>query len=88
MIQAADHVILTAERIVDGQAFAADPTRANVSSLYVDAVVEAPRGAWPFGCAGEYDPDIVYLTAFVGASKDRATLQQFIADHVLTMVPA
>ena len=86
MIQAADHVIVTAERIVDGEAFAADP--ANVSSLYVDTVVEAPRGAWPFGCAGEYDPDIAYLTAFVQASKDRATLQQFIADHVLTMVPA
>lgn len=88
MAQAADCVIVTAERIVDGSVFAADPGYATLSSLYVDAVVEAPRGAWPLGCAGEYDPDIAYLTEFVRASKDQQTLQAFIQEHVIDLVPA
>jgi glutaconate CoA-transferase subunit A len=88
MAQAAERVIITAERIVDGSAFAADPSLAAISSLYVDAVVEAPRGAWPFGCAGDYEPDIAYLTAFVQAAKDRETLQAFIREHVTKLVPA
>jgi glutaconate CoA-transferase subunit A len=88
MAQAADIVILTAERISDGAEFAADPARATISSLYVDAVVEAPRGAWPFGCAGEYEPDLAYLTAFVQASRDREAQQAFIREHVLEAVPA
>jgi glutaconate CoA-transferase subunit A len=88
MAQAADVVILTAERIVDGSAFETDPSRATISSLYVDAVVEAPRGAWPFGCAGEYEPDLAYLTAFVQASRDRDALQTFIRERVLDPVPA
>ena len=36
-------MILTAERIVDGAAFLADPSLAAISSLYVDAVVEVER---------------------------------------------
>jgi len=88
MAQAADVVILTAERIVDGSRFEADPSLATISSLYVDAVVEAPHGAWPFGCAGEYEPDLVYLTEFVQASRDRESLQSFIRDRVLDAVPA
>jgi glutaconate CoA-transferase subunit A len=88
MSQAADYVILTAERIVDGSAFAADPSLANISSLYVDAVVEAPKGAWPFGCAGEYEPDIEYLTAFVRAGRDHETQRAFIRDYVTDLVTA
>jgi len=88
MAQAADVVILTAERIVDGSRFEADPSLATISSLYVDAVVEAPHGAWPFGCAGEYEPDLAYLTGFVQASRDHESQQSFIRDRVLDTVPA
>jgi glutaconate CoA-transferase, subunit A len=88
MAQAADYVIVTAERIVDGTAFLADPALATVSSLYVDAVVEAPNGAWPLGCAGEYEPDLEYLTAFVQASRDQTSLREFIREHVTGLVSA
>ena len=88
MAQAADFVILTAERIVDGSTFEADPSLATISSLYVDAVVEAARGAWPLGCAGEYEPDLDYLTAFVQASKDPETQQVFIRERLLGLVSA
>lgn len=88
MAQAADVVILTAERIVDGEAFAVDPSRATISSLYVDAVVEAPVGAWPLGCAGLYQPDLAYLGEFVAAASDPERLRAFIAERILTAVPA
>jgi glutaconate CoA-transferase subunit A len=88
MAQAADYVILTAERIVDGESFAADPSLATISSLYVDAVVEAPHGAWPLGCAELYEPDISFLGEFVEAAQDRDRLNAFIADRILALVPA
>lgn len=88
MAQAADVVIITAERIIDGSGFADDPSLATISSVYVDAVVEAPQGAWPLGCAGEYEPDLAYLSAFVGASRDRAAQQAFIRHHVTGLVSA
>lgn len=88
MAQAADYVILTAERIVDGDVFASDPARASISSLYVDAVVEAPHGAWPLGCAGLYEPDLAFLAEFVEAGKHAAQLNDFIADRILALVAA
>ena len=86
MAQAADFVIITAERIVDGAEFEADPSLATISSLYVGAVVEAPKGAWPLGCAGAYEPDLAYLTAFVEASRDPASVQAFIREHITGLV--
>ena len=88
MAQAADRVILTAERIVDGAAFASDPSLATISSLYVDAVVEAPRGAWPLGCAGLYEPDLAFLAEFVEAGKDANRLSAFVAHRILSLVAA
>jgi len=88
MAQAADYVILTAERIADDGVFASDPVRASISSLYVDAVVETPRGAWPLGCAGLYKPDLVFLAEFVNAGADADRLSAFIADRILALVAA
>src|SRR5213076_2336491 len=45
MAQAARRVIVTAERIVDGTAFAATPELVAIPGFLVEAVVEAPRGA-------------------------------------------
>lgn len=41
----ADHVIITAEEIVDGF-----DQRVDISGFTVNAVVHAPRGAWPTSC--------------------------------------
>jgi glutaconate CoA-transferase subunit A len=86
MVQAARHVILTAERIVDGAAFEAEPEAVAIPSFMVDAVVEAPRGAWPCSCAGEYDYDAAYLTEYVAASRDAETLQRFVEERLLASV--
>jgi glutaconate CoA-transferase subunit A len=83
MAQAARHVIVTAERIVDGAQFEATPELVAIPGFMVDAIVEAPRGAWPCSCAGVYDYDADYLAEYVAASKDETAFQRFVETHVL-----
>jgi glutaconate CoA-transferase subunit A len=83
MAQAARRVILTAERIVDGAAFAAMPEAVAVPGFLADAVVEAPRGAWPFSCTPFYDYDAAFLAAWVAAARDEAAARAFIAEQIL-----
>jgi len=88
MVQAARRVILTAERIVDGASFEAAPEEVAIPGFMVDAVVEAPGGAWPFSCAGLYDYDAAYLTEYVAAGRDEGTLRRFVEERVLSVEPA
>lgn len=88
MAQAAKRVIVTAERIVDGGAFEAAPEVVAIPGFMVDAVVHAPKGAWPCGCAGEYEPDLAYLGAYVAASKDADAVRRFIDQRVLHAMAA
>jgi glutaconate CoA-transferase subunit A len=88
MVQAAKHVIVTAELIVDGDAFEAGPESVAISGFMVGAVVEAPRGAWPCGCAGLYDYDAAYLATYVAASRDEATYRRFVDENVITSASA
>ncbi len=88
MVQAARHVIVTAERIVDGAEFEAMPEAVAIAGFMVDAVVEAPGGAWPFGCAGLYDYDAGYLAEYVVASRDELRLRRFVAERIVTAEPA
>lgn len=83
MVQAARHVIVTAERIVDGAAFAETPELVAIPGFMVHAVVEAPRGAWPCSCAGCYDYDADYLAEYVAASRDETAFRRFVEGHIL-----
>jgi glutaconate CoA-transferase subunit A len=47
-----------------------DPGRAAISRIWIDEVVEAPRGAWPCGCHSLYDAD---LDAVVRWAREGAT---------------
>ena len=83
MVQAARHVIVTAERLIDGAEFERSPESVAIAGFLVDAVVEVPRGAWPCSCADLYDYDAAYLAEYVAASRDEATLRRFVAERVL-----
>ncbi|HEY8446103.1 MAG TPA: CoA-transferase [Thermomicrobiales bacterium] len=87
MAKAARRVILTAERIVDGAEFEAAPETVAIPGFLVEAVVEAPSGAWPCSCAGYYDYDADYLRAYVEASKDERSLQKFVDERILAGSP-
>jgi glutaconate CoA-transferase subunit A len=82
MVKAARRVILTAERIVDGIAFADAPETVTIPSFLVDAVVEVPGGAWPFSCATLYDYDSEYLAAWNVAAADPVAAGRFIESRV------
>ena len=86
MAQAARRVILTAERIVDGTTFTDVPETVAIPSFLVDAVAEAPGGAWPFSCTPNYGYDSEYLAAWVNVAKDVEAARAFIADRILAPV--
>jgi glutaconate CoA-transferase subunit A len=86
MAQAARRVVLTAERIVDGTSFMAVPETVAIPGFLVDAVVEAPGGAWPFSCTPNYGYDAEYLAAWVKVARDPDASRAFIADRILTPV--
>jgi glutaconate CoA-transferase subunit A len=83
MAQAARHVVVTAERIVDGAGFEETPELVAIPGFLVHAVVEAPRGAWPCSCAGFYDYDAGYLAEYVAAAKDESSFRLFVEERVL-----
>lgn len=85
LAQASRRVILTTERIIDGARLAEAPELTAIPGYLVEAVVEAPRGAWPLSCSGEYDYDHAYLAAYLEAARaDDATYQRFIEQYILT----
>ena len=75
IVNAADRTIVTAERIVEGAAFAAEPHRTTYPRFMVDAVCEAPRGAFPtslFPDYGHHGPFFEDYLAACGSPQDFA----------------
>jgi glutaconate CoA-transferase subunit A len=88
MARAARRVILTAERIVDRAVLAAEPERTSIPGFLVEAVVEAPNGAWPTSCAGLYAYDEPFLADLMAVAGDPERLARFVDERILQMVPA
>lgn len=88
MARAAKRVILTAERIVDRTVLSAEPERTSIPSFLVEAVVEAPRGAWPTSCAGLYQYDEPFLADLMAVAGDPELLSRFVDERILQAVPA
>jgi len=82
MAQAAKKVVITAERVVDR----IDPLEVTISGLYVDAVVEAPRGAHPLSCPDRYDWDATWLASWVEAAQTDEGARSFIETRILDQV--
>ncbi len=72
LARAAERVIVTTERIVHTNEIRGRD--ALLFSFEVDAVVEAPRGAWPTGVPGLYGADVEAVRAYLGAASDDADL--------------
>jgi glutaconate CoA-transferase subunit A len=64
--QAAARVVLVAEQLVAAGTLA--PTAVTLPGVLVNAVVEAPRAAWPDGVAGRYDRDVAAYAAYAEAA--------------------
>jgi glutaconate CoA-transferase subunit A len=80
LARAARKTIITAERIVDTEIFRANPEFNTIPHFLVAAVVEAPNGARPGICFGEYETvDAVWMKRYAGAVKD-GKLVEYLAE--------
>jgi glutaconate CoA-transferase, subunit A len=88
MAHAAKKTLVTVEEIVEEDLLANEASAAGtLSSLYVTAIAEAPRGAWPLGLAEHYVADGAHLAAYAAAARSeqgfRDYLDEFVLSHVL-----
>ncbi len=88
MAHAAATTLVTVEKISDDDLMASEASAAGtLSSLYVSAIAEAPRGAWPLGLAEHYAPDDAHLAAYAEAARSeqgfRSYLEEYVLPHVL-----
>ncbi len=80
LARAAKKTIVTAERIIDTEVFRANPEFNTIPHFLVAAVVEAPGGARPGICFGEYETvDAAGMKRYAGAVKD-GKLGEYLAE--------
>ncbi|MCY3953713.1 MAG: CoA transferase subunit A [bacterium] len=76
IVNAAERTIVTAERIAGTASFTAEPHRTTYPRFMVDAVCEAPRGAFPTSCFPEYGHHSGFFEDYLAAC---ATPEDFAA---------
>lgn len=69
--RAATSVLVTAEKMISEEEIRSHPDRTVIPGFVVDAVVEAPYGAFPHECYGLYEADFTHFDAYVGDIKSR-----------------
>ncbi|MCC6534080.1 MAG: hypothetical protein IT531_16145 [Burkholderiales bacterium] len=81
LAEAAKHVIVTAEEIVE-RVTESEATGAFVPSILVDTVVHAPFGAHPAGVTGRYAPDKAQMRCYLAAARDDDTFAAYLKAQV------
>lgn len=79
--KAAKKVIVSAESIVSTKEFRNRPDETTIPHFLIDAVVEAPRGAYPCSCFGRYDADYEHIRAYIAAVNDDRFME-YLDEHV------
>ncbi|MBI3709108.1 MAG: CoA synthetase, partial [Proteobacteria bacterium] len=88
MAHASARTLVTVEEIVDTSLLADEVTAAGVlPGLYVEAVAEAPRGAWPLGLQDAYAADDAELARYAEAARSDAGFCAWL-DRFLCRKPA
>ena len=82
LAEAAKHVVVTAEEIVDRVTEKDAAGGAFIPSILVDDVVHAPHGAHPGGMTGRYAPDKAAMKEYVIASRDDASFAAYLETYV------
>ena len=81
LAEASEHVVVTAEEIVD-HLKETDAIGTFIPSILVDTVVHAPFGAHPGGMTGRYAPDKAAMERYVSASRDDASFAEYLETYV------
>jgi glutaconate CoA-transferase subunit A len=84
MAHASSQTLVTVEAVSDDDLLADDRYAAGtIPGLYVSAVAEAPRGAWPVGLARRYEPDTKHLREYVELAATEEGFQRYLNAYVL-----
>jgi glutaconate CoA-transferase subunit A len=84
MARAARKVIVSAERIVSADEISARPGATMLPHFAVDAVVEAPYGAYPHECYGGYEADLDHIGGYIESIRTHGVAggRRYVAEHV------
>jgi glutaconate CoA-transferase subunit A len=89
MAHAAAATLVTVEEIADGDLLADDRMAAGaIPALYVSAIAEARRGAWPVGLRQRYSADLDHLRRYAELARDEAGFARYLDEFVLERVAA
>jgi glutaconate CoA-transferase, subunit A len=83
MAHAARKTLVTVETITDEDLLADDRTAAGtIPALYVTAVAEARRGAWPLGLRGCYPADHAHLRIYAELAASAEGFTRYLDEYV------
>jgi glutaconate CoA-transferase, subunit A len=84
LAEASRHVIVTVEEVVDSLSFE-DAKGTFLPGISVEAVVHAPFGAHPAGCAGRYPVDAEHVQGYVEAARSEAAFEAYLEKVVFSV---
>lgn len=84
MTRAARRVVVSAEEIVTTEEIRRCPRGTVIPHFAVDAVVEAPHGAYPHECFGRYEADAGHFAAYMTAVREKGVdaVSEYVDAHV------
>jgi glutaconate CoA-transferase subunit A len=89
MAHAAQTTLVTVEEITDDDLLADDRSAAGtIPALYVSAIAEARRGAWPVGLRGVYPPDRAQLRRYAELATTAAGFARYLEEQAQELLPA
>ncbi len=89
LTHAANKTLATVERIEKGSFFEDETVAAGVlPALYIEAVAEAPRGAWPLGFGDLYGADAAHLRDYVRLARSAEGFATYLERHVFDKTAA
>lgn len=80
--KSAKFTIVTVEQIVSEDAICSSPTDTVLPKLFIDAVVEAPYGAYPTSCDTRYDYDLDHLLLYNERSKTEEGISSYLEEYI------
>jgi glutaconate CoA-transferase subunit A len=82
MIKAAKTSIVTVEKIISNDEIRNNPELTTIPYFYVDAVVEAPNGAFPTSCYGYYESNREEVSKYAKSLKSEDTFKQYVENLI------
>ena len=80
---AARSTLVTVEEVVDGDLMASEESAACVvPAIYITAIAEAPRGAWPLRFLDMYEEDAGHLSAYVAEARSDEGFERYLEREV------